>query len=116
MTTLATKVMSLFSILGFTSSKRWAAARSSALRASLARASLCSSSARLALMISESCRYSSKASIPLHCKICSARGSLSLWKLAKSESAVDVELLVSSYMAETEPMLSMVSMVQKIAV
>ena len=66
-------------------------------------------------MASESRRYSSKASIPLHCKICSARGSLSLWKLAKSESAVDEEELASLYMAETEPMLSMVLVVQNIA-
>lgn len=55
-TTLVTMVMSLFSILASTSRKRWAAARSSALRASLARTSLCSSSNRLALMASESRR------------------------------------------------------------
>ena len=34
------------------------------------------------------------ASILLHCKICSARGLLSFWKSAKSESAVDEEELL----------------------
>ena len=44
--------------------------------------------------------------MPLQAKICSARGSLSLWKLAKSELAEEEDELVRSYMAETEPMLS----------